>query len=349
MAKKKPSKRGDWRGVYEALADDPEFQALGADAQLIFYTLKLMLGPSGIDVVRALEPTLSVMLPGVPLEGELLDMGDGIGDGIPYGIHHGMNQLRERGWVWDQGSVVWIRNALEYETSLSIKNKNHKASVLNHLRSLPKIGIVNTFAEYYGLERPFGDFHIRWDPPCHTGWPCPTLRGRDPGRGADGIPHAPPQPGTGTGKGTGKGEEQKAGSNDPGAEGPDSYPQRRDRFARLLMPIVRGVNGQPGLYGSSQRPGHGRSEAQDVDTLEQLHTRHGLAIDELEAMILGAVMMREDGECSFANPGDPLTTGAFFIAGKGTRPFIRQAIDYYHRHAGDERHAELVRWRKEDG
>lgn len=155
----------------------------------------------------------------------------------------------------------------------------------------------------------------------------------------DSLTNSAPEGMGGEGDGNGR-EKDDAVSYETGAEGPDVD------VARRLMPIVRGVNDVPGLYGASRKPSRGRSEDQDVDTLRKLHQR-GHPLEDLEAMILGAVMMREAGELTFAKPGQTMTTGAFFIEGKGIRPFAHNALDYFHKHSSEDRWKDLIRWRKD--
>src|SRR5690606_12322744 len=50
--------RGEYRAIHVALIDDPDFLQLSPPARLALMTLKLILGVSGIDVVRALVPEL---------------------------------------------------------------------------------------------------------------------------------------------------------------------------------------------------------------------------------------------------------------------------------------------------
>src|SRR5690606_27054725 len=42
--------RGEFRGIYVALIDDPDFQRLSPEARLVFLVLKLKLRQYGIDV-----------------------------------------------------------------------------------------------------------------------------------------------------------------------------------------------------------------------------------------------------------------------------------------------------------
>lgn len=140
--------RGEYRPVHTVLLDSPEFLDLSPEAQLVFFHLKLRLGPTGIEVLPAMTAVLSETT-GYPPDA----IGDAIGD------------LIGRGWIMVERNVVWLRNGLRYEPSRSISNENHRKSVEKHIAGLPKLKIVNDFADYYDLERPFPD---EWDTPCHT-------------------------------------------------------------------------------------------------------------------------------------------------------------------------------------
>jgi hypothetical protein len=139
------SDRGDYRGIYTVLTETPEFQDLGSDPQLVWFHLKLKLGPSGIDVLDAPEAVISQR------------------SGIPSGrVADAMRILSEGGdkaWLIRERNVLWLRNALEFEPSRNLGNDNHRKSVSTHLLTLPKLSIVNDFARRYGLPIPFPEVY----------------------------------------------------------------------------------------------------------------------------------------------------------------------------------------------
>lgn len=128
------AKRGEYTSIHTALADDPGFLELSPTAKLIVYTLKLILGPSGIDVVRRLEVQLEA-LTGSPA----------------IAIREAIQELTPH-WIQVEGSVVWLRNGLWFNPNLSLDNAKHRASVVNHAKGLPPLKIVASFAEYYDLK-----------------------------------------------------------------------------------------------------------------------------------------------------------------------------------------------------
>jgi hypothetical protein len=121
--------RGEYTAIHTALVDDPDFKALSAEARLAFFTLKLILGPSGIDVVRLF----------------VLQM-----------------ELTDNKWLCQQDDVVWLRNGWRHNPNLSETNDKHVKSVRNHIAGLPRLPIVNAFALYYELPVPFEGIPSEW-------------------------------------------------------------------------------------------------------------------------------------------------------------------------------------------
>lgn len=135
--KKLPLERGHYRAILTVLIDGPDYQALSSDARLVFLTLKLNLGPSGIDVfyLPVLEPQTGL---------------------APADIERAMTELCDAGWVRRERNVIWIVEGLKYEPSLRLSNANHLPTIQEHLRSLPRLAIVSAFRQHYGLEQPAG-------------------------------------------------------------------------------------------------------------------------------------------------------------------------------------------------
>lgn len=132
------SERGDFRGIYTVLVDTPEFIDLPPNAQLVWFHLKLKMGAAGIDVIPAVEYVLEEST-SIPSEG----------------VRDAIEILSKEGFLVRERNVLWLRNALKFEPSRNLDNENHRKSVEKHLRALPKLAIVNDFAEYYDLPKPF--------------------------------------------------------------------------------------------------------------------------------------------------------------------------------------------------
>ena len=162
------AERGDYRAIHTVLLESPEFVDMSAAAQLVWFHLKLRLGATGIDVIPAAEAVLSeaTNLPPEDVRNALFELkGEPPSEGIP-------NPPR-MGWLMRERNVFWLRNALKFEPSRTLTNDNHRKNVLTHLRGLPKLKIVNDFADYYELVSPFPDL----SPP-----PSPTKGIPDHGR-----------------------------------------------------------------------------------------------------------------------------------------------------------------------
>ena len=131
------SERGNYRSIYTAIVDGPDFQALSPGAKLVWYTLKMTLGPSGIDVVPALVPTL-VERTGAPVNH----------------VERALAQLTERGWVQLERNVVWMIEGLRHDPHFSLTNQNHRIQIAKHLNGLPRLAIVDAFRAHYGFAPP---------------------------------------------------------------------------------------------------------------------------------------------------------------------------------------------------
>lgn len=126
------SDRGEFRAIYTVLIDGPDFQAFAPAAKLVFYTLKLSLGATGIGVIRALVPTL------VEQTGH---------DAAT--ISAALAELEDADWIRREHNVVWIVRGLEFEPGLGVDNVNHRKSIRRHIESLPTVGLVETFRSHY--------------------------------------------------------------------------------------------------------------------------------------------------------------------------------------------------------
>lgn len=133
-----PMSRGDYRPIYAVLVDSPEFQALSREGKLLWYALKLSLGPSGIDVLYddQLAERAGITVAELGPARRELEAGD---------------------WLVVEGRVHWLRNGLRFEPTVSLRNSKQKAGIEKHIRGLPKLPIVNEFADHYEIDRPFSE------------------------------------------------------------------------------------------------------------------------------------------------------------------------------------------------
>jgi len=127
--------RGKHQSIHTALIDDPTFQKLPPEAKLCFYTLKLMLGAAGIDVIRAHEAALT----------ELTGLNINT-------VKRSLSDLVHAGFLVIQGNVLWLRNGLKFNPALNLDNENHHKSIVTHLHGLPRQEIDTEFAVAYELK-----------------------------------------------------------------------------------------------------------------------------------------------------------------------------------------------------
>jgi hypothetical protein len=139
------TKRGEYAAIYTALVDDPDYHALTPAARLCFFNLKLILGPSGIDLVRCFVQQMQ-QISGLEVE-HLTDA---------------LAELSEKGWLLRQGDVVWLRNGLKHNPNMTMANEKHRLGVLRHLQGLPRSAIVNAFASYYEIGEVFHGMGTEW-------------------------------------------------------------------------------------------------------------------------------------------------------------------------------------------
>jgi hypothetical protein len=88
------------------IVDGPDFQALSPGAKLVWYTLKMTLGPSGIDVVPALVGTLMERT-GLDEKGR---------EGARAARDGGLDPKRER-------NVVWMVDGLRHDPHFSLTTR----------------------------------------------------------------------------------------------------------------------------------------------------------------------------------------------------------------------------------
>lgn len=288
---------GDYQAIHTVLVDDPDFQALSPHGKLLVYTLKMILGPSGIDVVRAFEDQLQELTGLKPEE-----------------LAEALNELADSAWLRHQGRIVWLRNGLRYNPSLTLENTKHRDGVLRHLRSLPASQIVNAFASYYKLPEVV------------------------PGMGTEWVSH-----GYGKQEVRSKKSEEEVGitdndlSNDKSAasaeqvitsQQPDDDPSPLT-IHQQAMPVLRELGFE--------------AKKQDGSILKAM-AKKGLGWDKLEPAVRGLAAMRDEGglrEWMGLEPGEELSLRILYARDgpkDGAKPVWRVAEDrWYQQMAREQR------------
>lgn len=157
------AERGSYRPIHTVLIDESGYQQLSPPAKLVFLTLKIQLGPSGIGVVRAATHTLA--------------------DQTGYSaeeVEQVLEELVAVERIRIERNVVEIVGGLDNEPSIAVSNSNHRKAIVRHLDGLPNLLIVTRFKELHpnwfspitsvgqeAILEPPGmalNTHRRWDP-----------------------------------------------------------------------------------------------------------------------------------------------------------------------------------------
>jgi hypothetical protein len=124
------SSRGEYRAIHTVLIDGADYQALSPTAKLVFLTIKLQLGPSGIDV---LYPAVLEEQTGLSSDQVML----------------ALTTLEHAGWIQRERNVVWIVGGLKHDPHFNTKLPKHKQGLANHVAGLPRLRIVQRFIAAY--------------------------------------------------------------------------------------------------------------------------------------------------------------------------------------------------------
>lgn len=132
---KDPNDKGQYRSVYSAVWDDPEFQAFTSTAKLIFFCLRTSASCNFPCIYSHYHSMIHERLP------DLID------EVIDKGIH----DLIDAGWIKYERPVLWIVKGLLNEPNYVPKNEKQRSGIMRILKGFPKLKIVNDFREYYGF------------------------------------------------------------------------------------------------------------------------------------------------------------------------------------------------------
>lgn len=137
------TRRGVYRGVYSSLLDDPDYQRLSPDARLVLLTLRLSVQAGAAAIFRAYGAVIA--------EQTGLDVHD---------VEKALEELAasptaDRPWIYREGGIVWVRNALRYDPNIRLADVKHVKSIERAVAALPRLGIVARFCEYYKIASPF--------------------------------------------------------------------------------------------------------------------------------------------------------------------------------------------------
>ena len=136
------TRRGVYRGIFSSLIDDPDYQRLTPPARLVLLTLRLC-SQAGAAAIFRVYVVLVAEQTGIEVSEVEKALGELASSPSP-----------ERPWIFRDGPVVWVRNALRYDPNLRLADEKHKKSVERAVAALPRLPIVAKFCRYYEITSP---------------------------------------------------------------------------------------------------------------------------------------------------------------------------------------------------
>lgn len=123
------SDRGEYRSIRIVIVDGPDFKTLGPNTKLVWFYIKLQLGPLGIGVFNAAKHVLAEQTGLTPRQ-----------------VDNALKQLDQAPQFFRrEDSVFWIVGGLKNDPSMNYKLVNHVKSVRSIVDALPRLRIVAAF------------------------------------------------------------------------------------------------------------------------------------------------------------------------------------------------------------
>lgn len=134
---------GTYRGIYSKWVDELDFQVLTPPARHTLLTLRLCPQNNAASIFRYYPEVLRSQTgyPAEILDAALAELECSPSLAAP--------------WIYREWLVVWIRNGLRHDPNIRLADPKHKKAVERAVESLPKLGIVARFCDYYRIPRPF--------------------------------------------------------------------------------------------------------------------------------------------------------------------------------------------------
>ena len=130
--------RGIYRSIYVALWDDPRFLELSPEERMILLYLRTSPLSNLIGLYRFYK--------------EAICTHTGLPDSL---CNRVLDTLSHRDWIAIDQGLVWVKNALKYDPTVSLANPKHMQAVRTIVAGLPKLKIVADFCTYYGISIPY--------------------------------------------------------------------------------------------------------------------------------------------------------------------------------------------------
>lgn len=126
--------RGNFRPIYTAIWDDPEFQSFDSDTKVVFFNLRSSRFGNW--------PCIYVMYPTTVAEQTSIPLKKVMGS---------LMTLSERSWIAHVPPVIWVIKGLRNDPNWNPANEKQVRGIEEQLRSLPKNPLLSRFCKFYGL------------------------------------------------------------------------------------------------------------------------------------------------------------------------------------------------------
>ncbi len=137
-------KRGTYRAIFSTLFDDPDYQRLPTRARLVLVTARQCKDAGPAAIFRYYPEILAHQTGSTTSQ-----------------VKEAIETLAAPpGWIVYDDAVLWVRNGLRYDPSMSLANKKHRTAISKHLIGLPKSPVVLKFCDYYKIAYPFDTHSI---------------------------------------------------------------------------------------------------------------------------------------------------------------------------------------------
>jgi hypothetical protein len=126
-----------YRAVLTRLFDDPDYQRLSPSARLVLLTARLCEAAGPAAIFRYYPASLTAQT-GLTLEQ----------------LEAALEELAAGNWVRRDAHLLWVRNGLRFDPSLSLRDQKHTTAVQRWLSNLPQTILIRSFRRYYKLQGP---------------------------------------------------------------------------------------------------------------------------------------------------------------------------------------------------
>ncbi len=138
--------RGNFRPIYTAIWDDPDFQSFDSDTKVVFFNLRTS-RYGNWPCIYVMYPEVVAAQTGIPLST----------------VMGSLMTLSKRGWIEYTAPVIWIVKGLRNDPNWNPNNSKQVTGIEEQLRSLPKNPLIARFCKFYSLSFPW----IPTDDPIH--------------------------------------------------------------------------------------------------------------------------------------------------------------------------------------